>query len=405
MHMNNQDPPIEQPGGEPPPEQQPAETPSPELQEAEKHGINPDPREQPQSDMAEPQMPPPGYPPQGYVPPQGYPSQQGYIPQQGFPPPQQGYQPQQGFPSSQGYPPQQGYVTQQGFPPPQGYTPQQGYYAGPVVAPRRRRGPWLGCLIALIVILVLCLGAAFVGTLLGFGLGIGGSFRNSATEPARTFTVSTNPALTLTSTAGSVTVNQGSANNRIIVQARKYASFGGNLNNVQINYGQSGNTIIVAATSSGTFNFFNATSVDFTITVPNTTGLQIHTNAGSINVNGVSGKMSLVSNAGTIGATQSSLNSSSTFKTNAGSINFNGSLSSTGTYDFETNAGSINMTLTGNPSFNLNATTDVGSINTNFPVTVNRNAAGASVNGIVGTSSQATLTLKTNAGSITLNRG
>ncbi len=128
-------------------------------------------------------------------------------------------------------------------------------------------------------------------------------------------------------------------------------------------------------------------------------------NAGSMNINGVSGKMSLVSNAGTIGATQSSLTGDSTFKTNAGSINFNGSMGSTGTYDFETNAGSIDMTLTGNPSFHLNATTDAGSINTSFPVNVNRNTAGATANGDVGTSPQATLTLKTNAGSINLNKG
>lgn len=262
----------------------------------------------------------------------------------------------------------------------------------------------MGCLIAFIIILVLCLGASLVGSLLGFGLGIGGSFRNSVTEPARTFTVNTNPALTLTSDAGSVMINRGSSN-RIIVQAKKYASFGGNLNNVQINYSQSGSTLTVATNSTGTFNFLNATSVDFIITVPNTTDLQIHTNAGSINVNGVNGKMSLVSNAGTVGATQSSLTGSSTFKTNAGGINFNGSIGSTGTYDFETNAGSIDLTLTGNPSFHLNANTDVGSINTSFPVTVNRNSAGATANGDVGTTHQATLTLQTNAGSITLNKG
>src|SRR5713101_7856176 len=135
--------------------------------------------------------------------------------------------------------------------------------------------------------------------------------------------------------------------NSIVVQAKKFASFGGNLNNVQINYSQSGNTVNIAAQSSGTFKFFNSTSVDFTITVPPTTDLQINTNAGSINVNGISGKMSVVSNAGSIGATQTSLTGSSTFKTNAGSINFTGSIGSTGTYDFETNAGSIDMTLTG----------------------------------------------------------
>jgi len=265
----------------------------------------------------------------------------------------------------------------------------------------------LGCLIAFIIIVLLCSGASIIGSLLGFGLGIGGSFRNSVTEPAQTFTVSTNsaPVLTLTSDAGSVTVNRGSANNRIIVQAKKYASFGGNLNNIQINYNQNGNTVTVAASNSGTFNFFNGTNVDFIVTVPNTTDLQIHTNAGSINVNGVNGKMSLMSNAGTIGATQSSLTGSSTFKTNAGSVNFNGSIGSTGTYDFETNAGSIDMTLSGNPSFHLNANTNVGSINTSFPVAVNRNTVGATANGDVGTAPQATLTLKTNAGSINLNKG
>jgi DUF4097 and DUF4098 domain-containing protein YvlB len=173
---------------------------------------------------------------------------------------------------------------------------------------------------------------------------------------------------------------------------------------IGINYGQSGNTVIVAANSSGTFNFFNATSIDFTISVPPATDLQINTNAGSINVNGISGKMSLVSNAGSIGATQASLNGDSTLKTNAGSINFTGTIGTTGTYDFETNAGSIDMTLTGSPSFHLNATTDVGSINTSFPVTVNHSTTGATANGDVGTSPQATLTLKTNSGSINLNK-
>ena len=352
--MSSQEPPFEQPGEEPPPEQQPGE----------ERGIPHDPRERPRSEFAAPQTPPPGYPPQGYPPP----PQGGYAPPQGYPP------------------------------------PPQGYYAGPVVAPRRRRGPWLGCLIAFIIILFLCAGAALVGTLLGFGLGIGGAMRNSVTEPARTFPVGASPALMLTSDAGSVTVNRGSTNS-IVVQAKKYASFGGNFNDLHINYGQSGSTVTVAVQRSGTFNFFNSTSVDFTITVPPVTDLQLTTNAGSITVSGIRGKMSLLSNAGTIGATQTSLTASSTFRTNAGSINFTGAIGTTGTYDFETNAGSIDMTLPATASFHVNATTDVGSINTSFPVTVNHSGAGATVNSDVGTAPQAMLTLKTNAGSISLNRG
>jgi hypothetical protein len=59
--------------------------------------------QEPPSEFAAPQTPPPGYPPQGYPAPQGYP-------------------------------------------------PPQGYYAGPTVAPRRRRGPWFGCLITVIIL-------------------------------------------------------------------------------------------------------------------------------------------------------------------------------------------------------------------------------------------------------------
>jgi len=263
----------------------------------------------------------------------------------------------------------------------------------------------MGCLIALLIILILCAALGLVGTILGFGIGVGGAFRKSVTEPARTFPVSGGPAaLILNSDAGSVTVNGGNTDN-ITVLATKYASFGGNVNDVQVNYSPNGSTLNVTAHRSGSFNFFNSTSVDFTITVPTTTDLQINTNAGSINVSRVTGKMSLTSNAGTIGATQASLTDSSTFRTNAGSINFDGSIGTTGTYDFETNAGSIDMTLQGAASFHLNASTNAGSITTGFPaVSVQHSGAGATANGDVGTPG-ATLTLRTNAGSITLNKG
>jgi Putative adhesin len=259
-------------------------------------------------------------------------------------------------------------------------------------------------LIAFLVVLFLCAGLALVGTLLGFGLGVGGAMRNSSVQLARTFPVSGSPAaLILTSDAGSVTINSGDPNS-MVVQATKYAGFGGNFNDVQITYAPNGNTVNVSVHRSGTFNFFNSTSVDFTITAPPTTNLTITTNAGSINVSGITGKMLLNSNAGSIAATQATLTDSSTFRTNAGSINFNGSIGSTGTYDFETNAGSVDMTLPGTASFHLNATTDVGTINTSFPVTVSHSGAGASAKVDVGPVPQATLTLRTNAGSISLNK-
>ena len=144
--------------------------------------------------------------------------------------------------------------------PSQGDPPPQREGTGPAGAPHRRRGLELGGLIALIIVLFLCAGGALVGTLLGFGFGVGGVLRNSVTEPARAFPVSTRPALVLNSEAGSVTVTTRGSTQSIVVQATKYASFGGNLNDIQITYSQRGITLYVAVHRSGRSTFFDSTS-------------------------------------------------------------------------------------------------------------------------------------------------
>jgi hypothetical protein len=93
-------------------------------------------------------------------------------------------------------------------------------------------------------------------------------------------------------------------------------------------------------------------------------------------------------------------------KTDTGSITFDSSLDPSGNYQFQTDAGTISVTLPSDSSFHVNATTDTGSINTAFPELTVQHAdgTGAEVDGNVGTSSGATMTLKTETGSITLNK-
>ena len=62
------------------------------------------------------------------------------------------------------------------------------------------------------------------------------------------------------------------------------------------------------------------------------------------------------------------------------------------------------MTLPGASTFQMNAATDVGTITTSFAVSVSHSGAGATAIGEVGAAPQATLTLRTNAGSISLKR-
>src|SRR5215467_10178123 len=97
----------------------------------------------------------------------------------------------------------------------------------------------------------------------------------------------------------------------------------------------------------------------------------------------------------------------SILKTDTGSVTFEGTIDPKGLYQFETNTGSVDVTLPGNSSFHLDASTDTGSINSDFPgVNVQHsNFTGGNVNSDVGSSPGATVTLKTDTGSISLHQG
>ena len=173
-----------------------------------------------------------------------------------------------------------------------------------------------------------------------------------------------------------------------------------------MNYTQDreGNTVTVTVDRLTNAGFFTSTSVDFAITVPSAAVLQLKTNSGGIDVSGVSGQMVLSRNTGSIQASDGTVSGKSELITNTGSITFNGSVDRSGTYRFETNTGSVNVTLPGESVFHLDASTDTGSINTNFPAVLvqHRQFVGADAHSDVGSAPQATISLKTNTGSINL---
>ena len=133
--------------------------------------------------------------------------------------------------------------------------------------------------------------------------------------------------------------------------------------------------------------------------------LELKTTTGGLDVSGVSGQMSLQSNTGSVDVRDGVLSPGSTLNSNTGSITFNGSISQTGSYQFTTNTGSINVTLPASSVFHLDASTDTGSITSDFPgVKVQHpNFTGAVAHSDVGSSPQATITMTTNTGSISLH--
>lgn len=285
----------------------------------------------------------------------------------------------------------------------QGATPEQMY--GEKLQPqrRKRRGP-KGCIIAVVATLIVL---SLIGTGIGFAFNrLGGpSFGPGITE-SRTFQVSTSPHLVIDDPTGQVSIHSGGSGSSVSIRATKLTEgFGGNPNNIHVNYTESSDNNTVTVTVDNGPSFVGLPVVNLDITVPNAIDLNLTSNTGSIDVNGVTGQMSLQSNTGSITAEQDNLTGSSTLKTDTGSVKFNGTIAQNSNYVFSTNTGSVNVTLPSDSTFHVDAKTDTGSFNSDFPVSnTDKQGLGSEVHGDVGNSPTTTITLDTDTGSIHLNQ-
>lgn len=215
------------------------------------------------------------------------------------------------------------------------------------------------------------------------------------------FTVSGQPTIVINDANGAVQVNVGSSNSDVVIQTVQQNSFFSTPDRIQPSVSQNANTInsSVPASQQG--------SVDFAITVPQETNLQLQTDSGDISVNGVDGQMTLTTNSGSINMSNDMMSGSSKMTTNSGDIVFNGTFSSRGTYQFQTVSGSIDFSVPGTSVFHIDASTNSGSINANdFPsVSVQNNSAtGAKASGDVGGNQNANVTINTDSGDINLHK-
>ncbi|MFL5653542.1 MAG: hypothetical protein ACJ8CB_05120 [Ktedonobacteraceae bacterium] len=252
-----------------------------------------------------------------------------------------------------------------------------------------------------IIIALIVLATAVAGVDAAFAI-----FQHTTIE-THTYTVSAQPTLVINDDTGSITIQRGSTNSAITISAIKHLRAFGIGSPPTIRYNQNGNTVTATAHSNDSFSGLGSNNVDFAVTIPSNANLQVHTDTGLVTVNGISGIMSLTTNTGSINATQVTLSGHSMLTGTGGSIVFAGSIEPGGLYQFVTGTGSLNVTLPGNSSFQLDARTNTGSLNNNF-VSVNvqhANTIGYEARGNVGASATARVILKTNTGSIDLNKG
>ncbi len=240
-------------------------------------------------------------------------------------------------------------------------------------------------------------------------------FRRVITLPMQHFPVEGMPTLIIRNPAGSVSIRSGAAD-RVDVLATKHLSglFGGQ-DTVAIEFAREGDVISVSSARSYQKLLSPTTlaSVSLDISVPPHCQVEVEGNAGTIYVMGVSGRMALKTNAGTITLQQVTLKDQSSvvtdagtlcvqqaslegevrLHTNAGTVSFAGNLAPTGSYQFSTNAGTIDVVLPPETSFALQASSQLGSVTNEFGLPV------------VGSPPRARLLLHTNLGTVTVRRG
>jgi hypothetical protein len=92
-------------------------------------------------------------------------------------------------------------------------------------------------------------------------------------------------------------------------------------------------------------------------------------------------------------------------QTNAGSIRFTGSIDPQASYTFQTNAGSVDLVVPENSALRVDGYTNVGGVRSSFPLTIERRIPGGGMRGEIGPEPRARVSLRSNAGSISLQSG
>ena len=219
---------------------------------------------------------------------------------------------------------------------------------------RRRRGLWV--IVGLLVVIFIFGTSGYVSN---------SAISKSASLPEQTVSVSGMPTVIINDTTGKVQVHSGSSSS-IVVDATAHGGFLSNLSDDQVNVEEKPGSDVVIISVSEDGSIFNHGNVDLNITLPQSSNVQAHVNAGSLDINGVSGKMDIQMDAGALNFENGTLADGSILRNDAGEINFRGLLASGGNYTFRNNAGAINLYLQQDPSFTLDASAKLGHVKNTF---------------------------------------
>ncbi|HLI07735.1 MAG TPA: DUF4097 family beta strand repeat-containing protein [Ktedonobacteraceae bacterium] len=260
------------------------------------------------------------------------------------------------------------------------------------VRSRRRRSPWLWIVTVLIVFSLLgTIMSRYGGSAPDFMPMKQHSFPAYQQQPSgqkQVFSVDSQavPTIVINDAEGDVQIQGGNSQGAVVVQT-------------------DGPDAIVNQSSPEALSINTDGSEDVTVTVPNDVNLTIISGDGDVNVDDVSGQMTLNGGSGDITMQGDTLTGDSIIKSSDGDITFQGQLDPSGSYQFiSTGGGSVDLTLPSSSAFSLAATTSSGSIDaSDFSQQPQQTGSGATLHGNVGNAPRALLTITTNSGDISLS--
>lgn len=224
------------------------------------------------------------------------------------------------------------------------------------------------------------------------------------------FSIAGRPRLIVRNFAGNVTLQPGPAgqvNVRVTKRVRG-GLFGSadeaDLEQIRVEVAQSGDTIRVEAETPGRALQSKQINIDIETTAPRGTDIELQLNAGNCEIEGMEGRVNAKVNAGNLEMRDVTLANGSALTCNAGNLIMAAALAAGASVDLRVNAGNARLRLPASTAAYLDARTHAGSIDVSgFPVQVTRRFAQATASGALGANPQGTLTVRVDAGQVTLS--
>lgn len=273
--------------------------------------------------------------------------------------------------------------------------------------PRRTNTGMIIAIVAIVVLvpLVLCV----AGALLAAGLGIFTASRQveRSAESQFQFAVPNHPTITISDTAGEVTITSSSTQQVTVTATKRARALGSEsatnlLNTITVTAEPTADGARITATTGGSQGL-NQQSVDLRIAVPATSDLSVTVNAGTISIRSIAGKVNVTNNAGTVDAREMTIQGASSFNVSTGTLRFEGALASDATVTATVNTGNATIQLPRESATHIDATTRVGSINVSpWTPTIQQSGVGRSTAFDLNSQPTSTMTVRVDVGEITI---